>query len=173
MRSARISGWTQFIVVVMVLLHSTFVISAVVFPQLSHPWPETDVRLSKSPAFSSSSPSSPAPKMERRADLQLPVTTTSAPTPTSSTNTSAIGTPIPTVLPENEPVPSRRVFPYTPMTGANNSLYLTPNVTSREGLVEIKIGLLLPYSLPNNLTQQLTYRYILNYDLQIPILVCV
>ncbi|KAG0270377.1 hypothetical protein BGZ95_001701 [Linnemannia exigua] len=43
------------------------------------------------------------------------------------------------------------------MTGANNSLYLTPNVTTREGLVEIKIGLLLPYSLPNNLTQQLTY----------------
>ncbi|KAG0217465.1 hypothetical protein BGX33_010476 [Mortierella sp. NVP41] len=43
------------------------------------------------------------------------------------------------------------------MTGANNSLYLTPNVTSRDGLVEIKIGLLLPYSLPNNLTQQLTY----------------
>ncbi|KAG0082287.1 Metabotropic GABA-B receptor subtype 2, isoform C [Linnemannia elongata] len=68
-----------------------------------------------------------------------------------------MGTPPPTVLPENEPVPSRRVFPYTPMTGANNSLYLTPNVTSREGLVEIKIGLLLPYSLPNNLTQQLTY----------------
>ncbi|KAF8946717.1 hypothetical protein BGZ47_011543 [Haplosporangium gracile] len=72
-------------------------------------------------------------------------------------NASAIATPIPIVLPENEPVPSRRVFPYTPMTGANNSLYLTPNVTSREGLVEIKIGLLLPYSLPNNLTQQLTY----------------
>ncbi|KAF9156634.1 hypothetical protein BG015_003236 [Linnemannia schmuckeri] len=85
----------------------------------------------------------------------------SASTPTTaiptSTNASTIATPIPTVLPENEPVPSRRVFPYTPMTGANNSLYLTPNVTSREGLVEIKIGLLLPYSLPNNLTQQLTY----------------
>ncbi|KAF9543952.1 hypothetical protein EC957_000317 [Mortierella hygrophila] len=96
--------------------------------------------------------------MERRADIQLPVTTTDAPTPaTTIIPTSAIGTPIPTVLPENEPVPSRRVFPYTPMTGANNSLYLTPNVTSREGLVEIKIGLLLPYSLPNNLTQQLTY----------------
>ncbi|KAG0200058.1 hypothetical protein BGX28_006774 [Mortierella sp. GBA30] len=43
------------------------------------------------------------------------------------------------------------------MTGANNSLYLTPNVASREGLVEIKVGVLLPYSLPNNVTQQLTY----------------
>ncbi|KAF9187690.1 hypothetical protein BGZ51_001137 [Haplosporangium sp. Z 767] len=50
-----------------------------------------------------------------------------------------------------------RVFPYTPMTGANNSLYLTPNVTSKEGLVEIKVGVLLPYSLPNSLTQQLTF----------------
>jgi len=44
------------------------------------------------------------------------------------------------------------------VTGANNSLYITPNVTSTDGLVEIKIGVLLPYSLPNNLTQQLTYR---------------
>ncbi|KAG0330107.1 hypothetical protein BGZ99_007969 [Dissophora globulifera] len=43
------------------------------------------------------------------------------------------------------------------MTGANNSLYLTPNITSRDGLVEIKVGVLLPYSLPNNLTQQLAY----------------
>ncbi|KAI7830678.1 periplasmic binding protein-like I [Gamsiella multidivaricata] len=50
-----------------------------------------------------------------------------------------------------------RIFPYTPKTGANNSLYLTPNVTSREGLVEIRVGVLLPYSLPNNLTQQLAY----------------
>ncbi|KAG0214373.1 hypothetical protein BGX28_002190 [Mortierella sp. GBA30] len=43
------------------------------------------------------------------------------------------------------------------MTGANYSLVLTPNVTSREGLVEIRVGILLPYSLPNNLTQQLAY----------------
>ncbi|KAI8352316.1 periplasmic binding protein-like I [Mortierella sp. GBAus27b] len=43
------------------------------------------------------------------------------------------------------------------MTGANNSLYLTPNVTSGDGLVEIKVGVLLPYSLPNNLTQQLAF----------------
>ncbi|KAF9215188.1 Phosphoacetylglucosamine Mutase [Podila verticillata] len=43
------------------------------------------------------------------------------------------------------------------MTGANNSLYLTPNVTNTDGLVEIKVGVLLPYSLPNDLTQQLTY----------------
>ncbi|KAF8941033.1 Metabotropic GABA-B receptor subtype 2, isoform C [Dissophora ornata] len=50
-----------------------------------------------------------------------------------------------------------RVFPYTPKTGANNSLYLTPNVTSYNGLVEIKVGVLLAYSLPNNLTQQLAY----------------
>ncbi|KAF9360258.1 Metabotropic GABA-B receptor subtype 2, isoform C [Mortierella sp. AD094] len=50
-----------------------------------------------------------------------------------------------------------RVFPNAPKTGANNSLYLTPNVTSPEGLVEIKVGVLLPYSLPNNLTQQLAY----------------
>ncbi|KAG0372302.1 hypothetical protein BGX24_000432, partial [Mortierella sp. AD032] len=103
--------------------------------------------------------------MARRADPQTPATVTTATPPTTSTTVLVATTdatikgtsPIPTVLPENEPVPSRRVFPYTPMTGANNSLYLTPNVTSREGLVEIKIGLLLPYSLPNNLTQQLTY----------------
>ncbi|KAF8985172.1 hypothetical protein BGZ46_005718 [Entomortierella lignicola] len=50
-----------------------------------------------------------------------------------------------------------RIFPFTPATGANNSLYLTPNVSSPEGLVEIKVGVLLPYSLPNNLTQQLAY----------------
>ncbi|KAF9368868.1 hypothetical protein CPB97_004193, partial [Podila verticillata] len=31
-----------------------------------------------------------------------------------------------------------------------------PNTTA-PGLIEIKVGLLLPYSLPNNLTQQLTY----------------
>lgn len=145
MRSTRISGWPQLFVVVLVLLHSTLAVSTIAFPHLP-------------PS------SSPASKMERRADLQLPVTTTSAPSPTTPTlptptNASTIATLVPTLLPENEPVPSRRVFPYTPMTGANNSLYLTPNVTSREGLVEIKIGLLLPYSLPNNLTQQLTYRY--------------
>ncbi|KAG0352968.1 hypothetical protein BG005_007675 [Podila minutissima] len=43
------------------------------------------------------------------------------------------------------------------MTGVNNSLYLTPNITNTDGLVEIKVGVLLPYSLPNDLTQQLTY----------------
>ncbi|CAO3573722.1 unnamed protein product [Mortierella alpina] len=43
------------------------------------------------------------------------------------------------------------------MTGANYSLELTPNVPSREGLVEIRVGVLLPYSLPNNLTQQLAF----------------
>lgn len=63
------------------------------------------------------------------------------------------------ILPQNEPNATLRVFPYTPMTGVNNSLYLTPNVTNTDGLVEIKVGVLLPYSLPNDLTQQLTYRY--------------
>ncbi|KAF9948297.1 hypothetical protein BGZ72_009778 [Mortierella alpina] len=43
------------------------------------------------------------------------------------------------------------------MTGANYSLELTPNVPSREGLVEIRVGVILPYSLPNNLTQQLAF----------------
>ncbi|KAI1306758.1 hypothetical protein EDD11_004656 [Mortierella claussenii] len=43
------------------------------------------------------------------------------------------------------------------MTGAGNSLVLTPNVSTTIGLVEIRIGVLLPYSLPNNLTQQLAY----------------
>ncbi|KAF9427918.1 hypothetical protein BGZ94_003858 [Podila epigama] len=43
------------------------------------------------------------------------------------------------------------------MTGANNSLYLTPNITSTDGLVQIKVGVLLPYSLPNDLTQQLSF----------------
>ncbi|KAF9163942.1 hypothetical protein BGX20_001148 [Mortierella sp. AD010] len=52
---------------------------------------------------------------------------------------------------------SQRVFPDTPATGANNSIELTPNVTSTGGMVEIRIGVLLPYSLPNNLTQILTY----------------
>ncbi|KAG0342860.1 hypothetical protein BG004_005563 [Podila humilis] len=61
------------------------------------------------------------------------------------------------ILPQNEPNASLRVFPYTPMTGVNNSLYLTPNVTNSDGLVEIKVGVLLPYSLPNDVTQQLTY----------------
>ncbi|KAF9109128.1 hypothetical protein BGX27_007966 [Mortierella sp. AM989] len=49
------------------------------------------------------------------------------------------------------------ILPYTPITGAGNSLELTPNITSTVGLVEIRIGLLLPYSLPNNLTQQLAF----------------
>ncbi|KAF9435128.1 hypothetical protein BGZ76_006857 [Entomortierella beljakovae] len=48
-------------------------------------------------------------------------------------------------------------LPFAPATGANNSLSLTPNVISREGLVEIRVGVLLPYSLPNNLTQQLAF----------------
>ncbi|KAG0360799.1 hypothetical protein BG005_009879 [Podila minutissima] len=61
-------------------------------------------------------------------------------------------------LPQNEPNVTLRHFPYTPPTGANNSLYIIPNiVAATPGLVEIKIGLLLPFSLPNNLTQQLAY----------------
>ncbi|KAF9569236.1 hypothetical protein EC968_002606 [Mortierella alpina] len=75
----------------------------------------------------------------------------------ASTPITPANTPQGLILPQNQPNASMRAFPYTPMTGANNSLYLTPNVTSREGLVEIKVGLLLPYSLPNNLTQQLAY----------------
>ncbi|KAF9113786.1 Metabotropic GABA-B receptor subtype 2, isoform C [Mortierella sp. AM989] len=76
-------------------------------------------------------------------------------TPTRTAVASSASTPL--ILPQNQVNVSMRVFPYTPSTGANNSLYLTPNVTSYEGLVEIKVGLLLPYSLPNNLTQQLAY----------------
>ncbi|KAF9920707.1 hypothetical protein FBU30_009375 [Linnemannia zychae] len=49
------------------------------------------------------------------------------------------------------------MFPHTPPTGANFSLELTPNVTNRQGLTEIKVGLLLPYSLPTNITQVLSY----------------
>ncbi|KAG0000332.1 hypothetical protein BGZ65_004465, partial [Modicella reniformis] len=83
--------------------------------------------------------------------------------PTTATTTTHLIVPAPTstpatvILPQNYPNVSMRVFPYTPMTGARNSLYLTPNITSRDGLVEIKVGVLLPYSLPNNLTQQLTF----------------
>ncbi|GJJ68283.1 gamma-aminobutyric acid type B receptor [Entomortierella parvispora] len=87
--------------------------------------------------------SSPAPS------ASSPTSADSAPEPTSS--------PVGVILPQNQPNPALRHFPYTPVTGANNSLYITPNVTSTDGLVEIKIGILLPYSLPNNLTQQLTY----------------
>jgi len=81
---------------------------------------------------------------------QSPSPTDSPPAPTSK--------PVGVLLPQNQPNPTLRHFPYAPVTGANNSLYITPNVTSTDGLVEIKIGVLLPYSLPNNLTQQLTYR---------------
>ncbi|KAG0328346.1 hypothetical protein BGZ99_005529 [Dissophora globulifera] len=59
--------------------------------------------------------------------------------------------------PQNQLNTSQSTFPFTPLTGANNSLELTPNVTSIDRLVEIRIGVLLPYSLPNNLTQQLAY----------------
>ncbi|KAI8597943.1 periplasmic binding protein-like I, partial [Dissophora ornata] len=74
-----------------------------------------------------------------------------------STSSLPSATPASVALPQNQPNVSMRVFPYTPKTGANNSLYLTPNVTSYNGLVEIKVGVLLAYSLPNNLTQQLAY----------------
>lgn len=76
--------------------------------------------------------------------------------PTTTTVQSSTETPLSVILPQPHTNISR-VFPYTPMTGANNSLYLTPNVTSGDGLVEIKVGVLLPYSLPNNLTQQLAF----------------
>lgn len=74
-------------------------------------------------------------------------------------HTAVPSAPTTVILPQNEPNATLRVFPYTPMTGVNNSLYLTPNITNTDGLVEIKVGVLLPYSLPNDLTQQLTYRY--------------
>ncbi|KAK3845578.1 MAG: periplasmic binding protein-like I [Linnemannia gamsii] len=60
-------------------------------------------------------------------------------------------------LPQNQPNASSRLFPYTPPTGANFSLELTPNVTNRQGLIEIRVGVLLPYSLPNDITQVLSY----------------
>ncbi|KAG0265627.1 hypothetical protein DFQ27_000502 [Actinomortierella ambigua] len=61
------------------------------------------------------------------------------------------------ILPQSIANVSERHFRYTPATGANNSLYITPNITNPEGMVEIKIGILLPYSLPNNVTQTLTF----------------
>ncbi|KAF9920195.1 hypothetical protein FBU30_009996 [Linnemannia zychae] len=155
MRFTKISGWTQCFVALIVLLYTTVVSSTVVFPHLPGPWSEIDTQLSGPLA-----PSSPStPTIERRDDPQTP---TIAPTGTTTasigaTTTSAIAATSSTVPLGNGTGISPIVFPYTPMTGANNSLYLTPNVTSRDGLVEIKVGLLLPYSLPNNLTQQLTY----------------
>ncbi|KAF9395883.1 hypothetical protein BGX21_009739 [Mortierella sp. AD011] len=81
-----------------------------------------------------------------------PTRSQSASSATPTANSSS-----PMDLPQNQANVSTRVFPYAPKTGANNSLYLTPNVTSTDGRVEIKVGVLLPYSLPNNLTQQLAY----------------
>ena len=80
---------------------------------------------------------------------------TSLPSPSASQPQQPLGL----LLPQNQPNVSQRVYPYTPATGTNYSLSITPNVTLRTGLVEIKIGVLLPYSLPNNLTQDLTFRY--------------
>ncbi|KAG0051917.1 hypothetical protein BGZ83_003197 [Gryganskiella cystojenkinii] len=99
-------------------------------------------------AVTSASPSSPTPS---------PV---AAPTSLTSPSVSADQPdqqPIGLLLPQNQPNASLRSFPYTPATGANSSLYITPNVTNQAGLVEIRVGVLLPYSLPNNLTQQLAF----------------
>ncbi|KAF9969956.1 hypothetical protein BGZ73_007480 [Actinomortierella ambigua] len=82
--------------------------------------------------------------------------------PVQVTSSQVSGTTVPfasptIILPQTIANVSERHFRYTPATGANNSLYITPNITNRAGLVEIKIGVLLPYSLPNNVTQTLTY----------------
>ncbi|KAF9206222.1 hypothetical protein BGZ49_002822 [Haplosporangium sp. Z 27] len=96
-----------------------------------------------SPSSSSSSPS-----------LSSLPSSTSVSSPSRPSSTSHPNT---VLLPQNQPDVTQRVFPFTPQTGANNSIVLTPNVTSTLGLVEIRIGLLLPYSLPNNLTQTLAF----------------
>ncbi|KAF9323916.1 hypothetical protein BG006_001008, partial [Podila minutissima] len=97
----------------------------------------------------SSPSSSPSPTLPITSSLSE-ATTIPSPTPTPSSADSS--------LPQNEPNVTLRRFPYTPPTGANNSLYIIPNiVAATPDLVEIKVGLLLPFSLPNNLTQQLAY----------------
>lgn len=88
----------------------------------------------------------------------LPSAPLSPPTPSAGSSQPQQQQPIALILPQNQPNVTSRAFPFTPMTGANYSLELTPNVPSREGLVEIRVGVLLPYSLPNNLTQQLAFR---------------
>lgn len=99
------------------------------------------------------SPSSPLPQPPPLLPQQSP------PSPSPPTvSPSALAPSANPNLPQNQPNASTRVFPHTPPTGANFSLEITPNVTNRQGLLEIRVGLLLPYSLPNNITQVLSYR---------------
>ncbi|KAF9141012.1 hypothetical protein BGX30_005623 [Mortierella sp. GBA39] len=104
------------------------------------------------PTKTALSPSSPLPPLLPQQSLPSP----STPSPTT-VSPSVLAPSADPNLPQNQPNVSTRVFPYTPPTGANFSLEITPNVTNRQGLLEIRVGLLLPYSLPNNITQVLSY----------------
>ncbi|KFH71348.1 hypothetical protein MVEG_01648 [Podila verticillata NRRL 6337] len=101
------------------------------------------------PSPASSPPPPPSGPLPPVTSPTLSEATTIPPAPTSLTSDPN--------LPQNQPNVTLRNFPYTPPTGTNNSLVIMPNITIAPGLVEIKVGLLLPYSLPDNVTQQLTY----------------
>ncbi|KAG0334557.1 hypothetical protein BG004_000362, partial [Podila humilis] len=140
------------------------------FPQPEHysqPYKKRQLDQQRRRPFSSSI-SSLAPSPSSRPPFLAPPVSSPIPTPTApaaeaaAPSTSTRPPPAPLTadpsLPQNQPNVTLRRFPYTPPTGANNSLTIVPNLAALPpGLVEIKVGLLLPYSLPNNITQQLTY----------------
>lgn len=119
-------------------------------PLLRHK--KRQVHPAKIPISASSSPTQPPPLLPQQS---MPSPSTPSPPTVSPSALAPFANPN---LPQNQSNASTRVFPYTPPTGANFSLEITPNVTNRQGLLEIRVGLLLPYSLPNNITQVLSYR---------------
>lgn len=70
-----------------------------------------------------------APALDRRQVLDS--TSRSTAIASDAIPATAGWTPLPTTLPQNYSNLSMRMFPYTPITGVNNSLYLTPNITPR------------------------------------------